>query len=163
RLIRRRNGGAGMTEFRAGVASLPLEPPLNLPMVGFVRQRYGALGYGELPLEVNTIVLERGDTRVVLCGVDIVGIDQPEIGPLIDRAAQASGAAPAGVLLNWSHTHLAPTGGRLHGAIFGNLDEDGATSVHSFARAIQDKIVSAAQLAAGRLEPARLVWGQATA
>jgi hypothetical protein len=152
-----------MTEFRAGVASLPLEPPLNLPMVGFVRQRYGALGYGELPLEVNAIVLERGDTRVVLCGVDIVGIDQPEIGPLIDRVAQASGAAPEGVLLNWSHTHLAPTGGRLHGAIFGNLDEDGAASVHSFARAIQDKIVSASQLAAGRLEPARVVWGQATA
>ena len=75
-----------MTAFRAGAASLPLEPPLNLPMVGFVRQRHGALGYG-IPLEVGAIALERGDTRVILCGVDIVGIDAPEIGPLIERVS----------------------------------------------------------------------------
>ena len=79
-----------MTAFRAGAASLPLEPPLNLPMVGFVRQRHGALGYG-IPLEVGAIALERGDTRVILCGVDIVGIDAPEIGPLIERVAAATG------------------------------------------------------------------------
>ena len=146
-----------MTEFRAGSASLPLEPPLGLPMIGFVRQRFGALGYG-LPLEVGAIVLERGETRVVLCGVDIVGIDAPEIGPVLDRVAAATGAAPEGILLNWSHTHLAPTGGRLHGAIFGELDDDAQFAVDAFARVIQDKIVSAARLAVERLEPARVVW-----
>ena len=151
-----------MTTFRAGAASLPLEPPLGLPMIGFIRQRFGALGYG-LPLEVGAIALERADTRVILCGVDIVGIDAPEIAPLLDRVAAASGAARDGILLNWSHTHLAPTGGRLHGAIFGELDEDAQFAVDAFARVIQDKIVSAAQLAVERLEPAAVVWGQATA
>ncbi len=29
-----------MSDFRAGAASLPLEPPLGLPMVGFIRQPY---------------------------------------------------------------------------------------------------------------------------
>jgi hypothetical protein len=131
-------------------------------MVGFVRQKHGALGYG-IPLEVGAIALERDGTRVILCGVDIVGIDAPEIGPLIGRVAKATGAAPEGILLNWSHTHLAPTGGRLHGAIFGDLDEAGVEPVLSFARVIQDKIVSAAQLACERLEPAAVVWGQAVA
>jgi neutral ceramidase len=151
-----------MTEFRAGSASLPLEPPLGLPMIGFVRQRHGALGYG-IPLEVGAIALERGETRVVLCGVDIVGIDAPEIGPVLDRVAAATGAAPEGILLNWSHTHLAPTGGRLHGAIFGELDDDAQFAVDAFARVVQDKIVSAARLAVERLEPAGVVWGQGVA
>ncbi len=75
--------------------SLSLEPPLGLPMIGFIRQRFGALGYG-LPLEVGAIALERGDARVILCGVDIVGIDAPEIAPLLDRVAAATGAAPEG-------------------------------------------------------------------
>ena len=49
-----------MTEFRAGAASLTLEPPLGLPMVGFIRQPWNARGYG-LPLEVGALVLERGE------------------------------------------------------------------------------------------------------
>jgi neutral ceramidase len=151
-----------MTTFRAGAASLPLEPPLGLPMIGFIRQRYGALGYG-IPLEVGAIALERGDTRVLLCGVDIVGIDAPEIDALMARLTAATGVPREGILLNWSHTHLAPTGGRLHGAIFGELDEDAQFAVDAFARVIQDKIVSVSQLALERLEPAGVVWGQATA
>ena len=83
-----------MTEFRAGAASLRLEPPLGLPMVGFIRQPWNARGYG-LPLEVGALVLERGDTRVVLCGVDIVGIIHPQIEPLLDRVATAT-EAPRG-------------------------------------------------------------------
>ena len=148
-----------MTTFRAGAAALPLEPPLDLPMVGFVRQRMGAQGYG-IPLETSAVVFERGSTRVVLCGVDIVGITSPQVEALIERVAAATGAAPEGVLLNWSHTHLAPTGGRLHGEIFGDLSGELRQSVDSFACVIQDKVVSACKLAAERLEPARVVWGQ---
>ena len=69
-----------MNDFRAGAASLPLGPPLGLPMVGFVRQPSNARGYG-LPLEVGALALECGDTRVLLCGVDVVGIIHPQIEP----------------------------------------------------------------------------------
>src|SRR6476620_4888649 len=79
-----------VTMFRAGAASLPLEPPLDLPMVGFVRQRQGSQGYG-IPLETTALVLERGSTRVVLCGVDIVGIVSPQVEALIERVAAATG------------------------------------------------------------------------
>lgn len=149
-----------MTDFRAGAASLPLEPPLGLPMVGFIRQPWNANGYG-LPLEVGALAFERGDTRVVVCGVDIVGIVHPEIEPLLARVAAATGADPAGILLNWSHTHLAPPGGVLNGAVYGDVDEWLAASITSFSRVIQDKIVSACRLAVEQLEPAGIVWGQA--
>ncbi|MFN0153760.1 MAG: hypothetical protein ACKVUT_05225 [Gaiella sp.] len=149
-----------MTTFRAGAASLPLEPPLGLPMVGFIRQPWNANGYG-LPLEVGAIAFERDGTRVVLCGVDIVGIIHPEIEPLLARVAAATGAEPAGILLNWSHTHLAPPGGVLNGAVYGDVDEWLAESITSFSRVIHDKIVSVCRLAVERLEPAGVVWGQA--
>jgi neutral ceramidase len=150
-----------MTDFRAGAASLALEPPLGLPMVGFIRQPWNANGYG-LPLEVGALVFERGETRVVLCGVDIVGIVQPQIETLIGRVAEATGADPAGILLNWSHTHLAPPGGIANGAVYGDVDDYLAESITSFSRVIHDKIVSVCRLAVERLEPAGVVWGQAS-
>jgi neutral ceramidase len=148
-----------MSDFRAGAISLPLEPPLGLPMVGFVRQPWNARGYG-LPLEVGALVLERGDTRVVVCGVDVVGIVHPQIEALIDRIAAATGAGPAGILVNMSHTHLAPPGGVAHGAVYGDVDDEVAASIQAFSRVLHDKIVSVCSLAAQRLEPAGIVWGQ---
>lgn len=149
-----------MTRLRAGAASLRLEPPLGLPMVGFIRQPWNARGYG-LPLEVGAIVLERGDTRVVLCGVDVVGIVHPQIEPLIDRIAAATGADPEGVLVNLSHTHLAPPGGVANGAVYGDVDDALAQSIEAFSRVLHDRIVSVCSLAARDLEPAGIVWGQA--
>ena len=149
-----------MSEFRAGAASLPLAPPLGLPMVGFVRQPWNARGYG-LPLEVGALVLERGNTRVALCGVDVVGIIHPQIEPLIDRISAATGADPAGILVNLSHTHLAPPGGIANGAVYGDVDDEVAESIEAFSRVLHDKIVSACGLAAQKLEPAGVVWGQA--
>ena len=149
-----------MSGFRAGAASLPLEPPLGLPMVGFIRQPSNASGYG-LPLEVGALVLEHDGTRVVLCGVDIVGIIHPQVEALIDRIASATDADPAGILLNWSHTHLAPPGGVANGAVFGDVDEEVASSIEAFSRVIHDKVVSVCRLAVEQLEPAGIVWGEA--
>ena len=96
-----------MSDFRAGVAASSLAPPLGLPMPGFVRSQDGATGYG-LPLEATALVLERDATRIVLCGVDTLGIQSPAVDRIRQRVAEATGAVPAGVLLNWNHTHRAP-------------------------------------------------------
>src|SRR5699024_4055203 len=80
-----------------GAARLPLAPPLDLPLVGFVRQTHDATGYGRYPLETTAIALERDGLRVVLCGVDIVGIGEPEVSALLARIADATGADPAGI------------------------------------------------------------------
>jgi len=130
-------------------------------MVGFVRQRAFARGYG-LPLEATAVVLERGDLRVVACAVDVLGLVYDEANVLIDHIVDRVGASPDGVLLNWSHTHLAPRASHVHhGSFLGDVDADQLAAVHAFERVIQDKIVTACELAAARLEPATVVWGQA--
>jgi hypothetical protein len=80
----------------AGAARLSLEPPLDLPLVGFVRQAHDATGYGTWGLETTAIALEQDGRRVLLCGVDIVGIGEPEVSDVLDRIARATGADPPG-------------------------------------------------------------------
>ena len=93
-----------MTGFRAGAACLSLGPPLGLPMIGFVRQPHGAWATACRSRSARRV--ERGGTRVLLCGVDVVGISGPQIGPLVDRVAAATGRARGGAPQR-SHTHLA--------------------------------------------------------
>ena len=109
---------------RAGAASVSIAPPLGLPMIGFVRRQEGATDYG-LPLEASAIVLATESERVVLCGVDTLGIATPEVDELRARVAEATGAQPAGVLLNWNHTHNAPPSTRALLARSGLLVTDG--------------------------------------
>lgn len=146
---------------RAGAACISLEPPLGLPMIGFVRRYQTATGYGA-PLQATALVLDKGPTRVVLCGVDTVGIQSPEVDALRRRVATATGADPAGVLLNWNHTHCAPPGGRtminLGGPMEGAADEPDE-HILAYVTNLHDKVVSVARLAAERLEPAALAWG----
>jgi hypothetical protein len=142
-----------------GAARLSLEPPLDLPLVGFVRQTHDATGYGRWGLETSAIALEQDGLRLVLCGVDIVGIGEPEITGLLDRIADSTGADPAGILVNWNHTHLSVVGGEWGGECAGPPELERDARIRRFADVVQDKIVSVCKLAFGRLEPARPVWG----
>ena len=143
-----------MTGFRAGAASLPLEPPLGLPMMGFIRQKHGATGYG-LPLEVGAIALERDGTRVLLCGVDIVGIIEPEIGRA-DRARRGcDGRRTRGHPPQLEPHAPCPDGREAAGRdLRATRMPTARASIDAFARVIQDKIVTACSLAVERLEPA---------
>ncbi|MFN8222104.1 MAG: hypothetical protein U0R50_02510 [Gaiellales bacterium] len=152
-----------MTGFRAGAARLPLDPPLDLPLVGFVRQTHDATGYGRFPLEASAVALEAGGCRAVLCGVDVVGIGEPEISPLLRRVAEATGADPAGILLNWNHTHLSVFAGAWGGHCTGPPDEARDVRIRRFADRVQEIVVEVCRLACSRLEPARPVWGVGTA
>jgi hypothetical protein len=144
---------------RAGAARVSLEPPLGLPMVGFVRQWQTADGYG-WPLEATALVLESGDTRVALVGVDTCGIQSPEVDVLRDRVGAAIGAPPANVLLNWSHTHLAPPGSRFFIEELAQIDDASVKErAEAYVEVMHDKVVSVARLAAEAMETARAVWG----
>lgn len=142
-----------------GAARLSLEPPLDLPLVGFVRQTHDATGYGRYGLETSAIAMEKDGVRVVLCGVDIVGIGEPEITVLLDRIADATGADPAGILVNWNHTHLSVVGGAWGGECAGPPEPERDARIRRFADVVQDKVASVCRLAFVRLEPARPVWG----
>ena len=146
-------------ELLAGAARHSLEPPLGLPLVGFVRQTHDATGYGRWGLETTAIALEQDGRRVVLCGVDIVGIGEPEITALLDRVAEATGADPAGILLNWNHTHLSVFGGAWGGECVGPPEPERDARIRRYADVLQDTVVSVCRRACQSLEPARPVWG----
>jgi hypothetical protein len=147
------NGG-----LHCGAARVSLEPPLGLPMVGFVRQWQMAAGYGS-PLEASALVLESSQTRVVLVGIDTLGIQAPEVDVLRARVAEAIGAPPQNVMLNWSHTHLAPPGGRSLIRSLAQVDDPAlAARLESYVDALHDAVVSVAREAAASLEPARVAW-----
>ena len=79
---------------RAGSAALIIDPPLGLPMSGVVRRDWTARGrIGHL--ETSAIVLDCDGTRLVLCGVDTLAIQSPEIDVLRARVAEATGAEVA--------------------------------------------------------------------
>jgi hypothetical protein len=143
---------------RAGAATIGIDPPLGLPMLGFVRRQEGATTYG-LPLEANVLVLDGDEGRVALCNVDTLGLDAPEVDELRDAVAEASRSSRAGVLLNWNHTHNAPPACRSLLERSGLLAMEPDERIDTYWRLLRDRVVEAAATAARALEPAAVVWG----
>jgi neutral ceramidase len=127
-------------------------------MVGFVRRQTPATAYG-LPLEASVLVLESGGERVALCNVDTIGIPSPEVDELRQAVAEAAGAAPAGVLLNWNHTHDAPAPCRSLLERAGILAADADDRVDRYWELLRERVVACAEQAARALEPAAVAWG----
>src|SRR5512146_2968544 len=119
-------------------------------MIGFVRMTEPARGYG-LPLEATALVLD-GDARVVLVGVDTLGIQAPEVDRLRERVAEAANTEPSHVLLNWNHTHLAPPGGRSFIRALAQVDDSGLSArLEAYVDDLHAAIVTVAHAAAERL------------
>lgn len=147
-----------MTRFAAGAAAGNIDPPLGLPMVGVVRRDQVA-GERLGPLEVTAAAFERDGLRVVICGVDTLGIQSPEVDELRERVAAATGAARAGILLNWNHTHHAPPGGRsIHGS-FGEREEAPGDASLRYIEQLHDAVVATCAAAFDRLEEASIRCG----
>src|SRR5262245_23164688 len=127
-------------------------------MVGVVRRDQGAkerLG----ALEVTAAAFERGETRVVVCGVDTLAIQSPEVDDVRERIARVTGATLSGILLNWNHTHHAPPGGRSIYGSFGERDPEPDAATLTYVERLHNGIVDACRLACERLEPAWVRWG----
>ena len=148
-----------MSGLRAGAAAVSLEPPLGLPMVGFVR-RHEPARWSAGDLEATAVVLDAGDTRAVVAGIDTLAIQAPEIDALRERVAAAAGADPAAVLLNVNHTHCAPPGSAGMARLGGDLDDGSLPpAVEAYMASVADRVVQAAAIAASRLEDAMPAWG----
>ena len=89
-----------------------------------------ALGYG-LPLEVGRDrARARRHARRPLRRRHRRDRSHPQIEPLLDRVAAATGADAAGHPPELSHTHLAPAGRPArNGAVFGDVDDEVAASI----------------------------------
>jgi len=149
------SAGGGLT---AGAAAVALEPPPGLPMVGFVRRFAVAQGSAG-DLEATALVLDGAGGRAVVAGVDTLAIQAPEIDALQERIAEAVGAAPEAVLVNFNHTHCAPPACAGLMRMGGDMEAEPAPAVRAYAQSVADGVVAACAQAAGRLEPVRPAWG----
>jgi neutral ceramidase len=127
-------------------------------MLGVVRRAEPA-GDRCGPLEVTACAFESDAARVVICGVDTLAVQSPEADELRARVASATGADPAGVLLNWNHTHHAPPGGRSCYGMFGERDPAPDEATIAYVDRLHDAVVEVCREAVQRLEPARVRWG----
>ena len=147
-----------MRGFAAGAAAIGLEPPLGLPMVGFVR-RHAPARWSVGDLEATALALQADGRRALIVGVDTLGIQAPEIDALRERIAAATGAPPAAVLVNFNHTHCAPPASPALARLGGDMDVGTAPATADYARTVADRVVEVARVAASRLEEARPAWG----
>jgi hypothetical protein len=147
-----------VTVLAAGAAAVSLEPPLGLPMVGFVRRDEPAR-WSVGDLETTALVLDADGERAVVIGVDTLAIQAPEIDVLRERIAEATGASPAAVLVNFNHTHCAPPASANLMRMGGDMDADPSPAMVAYARTVADRVVEAARIAASRQEEARPTWG----
>ena len=127
-------------------------------MVGVVRRTETARSrLGEL--EVSAIALELAGMQVILCGVDTLAIQAPEVDDLRARISAATSTPKSGIVLNWNHTHHAPPGGRTVYGSFGEADGAPDPAVIDYIDLLHQRIVDVCKLACERLEPAWVRWG----
>jgi neutral ceramidase len=93
----------------AGFGRACITPPLGTRMSGFGNRdtERGCEGVDD-DLEVRVLVLEHDGVSLVLAGFDLLFFARPLADRLTAALAGATGAAPAAVLLNTSHTHAGP-------------------------------------------------------
>jgi hypothetical protein len=114
----------------------------------------GGIGPGkahgqEGELRASTIVVEGPHgVRVVLVACDVLMIERDVLDRAARRIERATGIPFDHILINATHTHHAPTTVTVHGY---ERDEP-------FTRQVEDKIVQAAQKAAGRLAPCQFLF-----
>jgi hypothetical protein len=114
----------------------------------------GGIGPGraagqEGELRASAIVVEDGrGGRVALVACDVLMIERDVLDRAAHRIERSTGIPFDHILINATHTHHAPTTVTVHG-----YERDEA-----FTRQVEDRIVRAAEKAAGRLAPATFLF-----
>lgn len=142
------------TTLRAGAARVDITPPVPIDLVGYSRRWQPAVEVRR-PLSVTALVLEGTGERVAIAGIDTVAFRTEQATAIRELVARAIGTRPESVLLNMNHTHAAPHWSYEGGVKIGGNQREVSEVERRFIDLLPHKIVAAATMAAGRLEPVR--------
>ncbi|MCF8566823.1 neutral/alkaline non-lysosomal ceramidase N-terminal domain-containing protein [Alicyclobacillus tolerans] len=92
---------------RAGSTSVDITPPLGVPIGGNVRQDKAARGVHD-PLQANILVVESQSGRVVLIGLDLLGVTKELVDSLRAEIDRRCGIDKSRVMVWATHTHSGP-------------------------------------------------------
>lgn len=148
-------------ELLAGVARIDITPPMPADCMGFVRRAAPATGV-LAPLTATALVLEddRG-RRAAILAIDLVALGCSQADAMRELIAEAIGASPDAVFLNYSHTHAGPhsTEGSLR-KLSGN-QRTIYEKERLYIASLPHLFAGVVSMAAGRLEPVRVAAGSA--
>jgi neutral ceramidase len=138
--------------FSAGAATSNITPPLGESIIG---------GWQPFPakhihdeLHARCLVLDDGNTKLVIVICDILGMPRELIDSAKRRITEAINVPDSHILISATHTHSATTARGVQGVMW----EDEQTEYQKFLAA---RIADGVQRAANNLEPAIIAWGSA--
>ena len=148
--------------WKAGVAKAKITPEQPLWLSGYGSRDRPSEGT-RVDLWVKALALQdAGGRKALLITLDLVGIDRGISVAVCSRLIKRHGLERGQILLSTSHTHTGPVVGENLRAMY-FFPPGMWQRVEAYTKQLQEKIVTTAGEAFGRLEPARLAWGSGTA
>jgi len=150
---------AGAQEtWKAGVARRKITPERTMWMSGYAGRDRPA-DSTLIDLYAKAIAMEdpRG-ARVVMVGLDLVGIDRDLSVAVCNRLKAEHGLERSQVALCSSHTHTGPVVGRNLMTMY-TLDAAQNELVRDYTRELENHVVAVVAAALADLAPAQLAWG----
>lgn len=141
------------SQLLAGCASLDITPPVGIHMGGYWGRKSGTIGIRDA-LMAKVLVLARGEERVALAALDLVGLDATAVGKIRQGLETRAGIPPAAAMICCSHTHAGPLSMAFRG--MGDLDQ-------GYLARVQEAVVASAVQAAGQLQPVCLAYARVPA
>lgn len=132
----------------AGFATRTIDPPLGMPMDGFLRNSGAASIHDSL--HVRLVWLRDGATQLMIAGIDLLFMDRPDVDRLKGALGRELGLLPAQVFLNFSHNHGGPRISRWH--YLGEPDP-------AYLELLENALVAAGREARSSLRPASVEAG----
>ena len=136
-------------QLKAGVARVEITPSASMPMYGYANRKCGPANGTHDPLFAKVLVLEAGESRMVIVTVDL--------GSLVSDTLRQEVASKLNIpvlLLSASHTHSAPAF-----LPFGSAPVTG-DQAQRYLTEVERKIFGAIEEASRSMFPARLAVGK---
>ena len=93
---------------KVGVSSGIITPPVGIPMAGFGARTEVSQGIHD-DLYAKILLLEKGDIRIALITLDLIGLGRAEVNKLRKIVGKELGISSKEIMISCSHTHSGPS------------------------------------------------------
>ena len=137
-----------MSNFKAGYATVNINPPLGIGVAGYYVPRYASGFYDDLT--ATALSLEANGKKFIMISVDCCSIPNPVVERIKDAIVAATEMPRENIFLSATHTH---TGGYL--TTTGSFPVD-AEQITTYVNFLVNRVADLAVLAFKELKPAKM-------